>query len=198
MSYDSDYGALTRRLGWVSAYSRKVLLGRHFLRCLGPIGQTRSLGSQDDKQWFLELLRALFYSQQIGGDGHAAISSPCYPSNRPTTFSLAMHSKQIIGTIVTDRTPPATLINDYRKKTEALLSKALIEDIELADQLLLHEIQLTTKRTNLSTKSVVDDRCRQLLKTPLWQGSNSSPFQYEVEQLFHELVLEGFVAQIAS
>ena len=164
MEQDLNYAALTRRLGWVSAYARKVLLGRHFLRCLWVAGEHTDFYSDHRDQWLLGVLRALLCSQQLNARSQNSISTPYYPHNRPTLFSIAMRGRQTVLTIVSDRSIPATIFSNFKEGNESLFSRALHEAIKNSDYQLALEIANATRSTNLSTKSVVDDRCKKLVQ----------------------------------
>jgi len=184
MNYQTDFVIKANRLGYISAYARKVLLGRHFLRVLGLLANTPALYETDGDQLGLELLRVLLHSQQPRGVAESVISAPYFPAGRPTSFSIAMHSKYSIATLITDRAPPAILFHNHRAKSDLLLSSVLDDDIRKADDFLIYEIEKVTKSTNLSTKKIVDERCERLISTPLWPRGFTTPFTREVEDLF--------------
>jgi len=192
----SNYEYL-KKLGWLSSYSRQVLLLRYFLRIYltGPSSLTSF-----DKQGVAKLdamgplflaragisLNAAVYNKDL------VIHAPYRPSNRPTEFFLNFRNGSFIFKVESSNKPiPRCFIssNTHRQKIEYEFGTS--NDNKLAFQLLCKEIVEVSRGINLAKKKIADKRCEYLLKEPLWRNIVTNIQNQNLSEMIFEHLGEG-------
>jgi len=85
-----------RRLGWLSAYSRQVLMARHLLRSFAAISHPDDILSSVPGDFALDLFRCSITILAGVNRDTQQFSSPYDPINRPETHHLAYKRKERI------------------------------------------------------------------------------------------------------
>jgi hypothetical protein len=173
------------RLGWLSAYTRQVLLSRHLLRNLATIDEDGHVPCDILQNGTLNCFRAIITILSGVNQETRQFSSPYEPSNRPETHFLAFSRKdRIFETSAASGEPSLTFFFSNGSSIGYENSNHSIED-----KILLFEITHTGKGVTLSTKRVGDERVNRLRGEPLWRGMASAEQQRQASQFID--LLEG-------
>ncbi|WP_254429843.1 hypothetical protein [Ruegeria atlantica] len=163
----SSYDA-TKRLGWISTLSRRVLLARYLLRALGEISDS----IEDMNLRHTTLLRAMgtsLIALDLDNGVTSRSAAPYYPKNRPTSYAIkARQIPRFNFQLDTGPTPAITILLDNGKTLQGT-QEIEIDPGEPSD-LLSYEIDIISRGTNLSSKRVTTERGRRLRDEPLWES----------------------------
>ena len=179
----SSYDKL-KKLGWLSAYSRQVLLTRHLIRLATLFASRNSMEvGRNDVLMLFYILRLSVHCPPQNQGRHAKLSVPYFPTDRPETFDLKLKAAPLqfhLMSTPTDElnwrlisgTDPLSEPFPRRHKPRGNLYKrsvkASTKEQEILNQFLFAEIENVGKGINLNRKKVADDRCQSLWKEGLF------------------------------
>ncbi|MDA5092489.1 hypothetical protein O2N63_00100 [Aliiroseovarius sp. KMU-50] len=170
-----------QKLGWLSSYSRQILLGRHALRSFYVLSdqmaqyEAKSVStlSHNTAGDTLRLLRALVEVLSGINKTTSRISAPYEPIDRPVVFFLG---ESRIGRMLSVSTSPTDMpaiapgtgfsIDGLSTNNNARWISQSVQ--EPAIGILAFETAKVRKGIGLSNKALADSRCEQLLLTKLW------------------------------
>ncbi|MEO9827272.1 MAG: hypothetical protein ABJF50_22950 [Paracoccaceae bacterium] len=159
-----------RKLGWLSAYSRQVLMTRHLLRNLAAISYPDDLPGGTPGNFALDLFRCSITILSSVNRETQQFSSPYEPPNRPDTHHLAFRRKnRIFSASIASGMPDV----HFHFATESGVGFENSTDASVADKLLSSEIIAVSKGVSLTTKSLADKRVEALRSEKLWQQQGS-------------------------
>lgn len=159
-----------RRLGWLSAYSRQVLITRHLLRNLATISSPNEIPGSVPGDFALELFRCSISILSGVNRETQQFSSPYDPPDRPDTHHLAYRRKdRIFSASIASGMPDVHFhIGSERGFGFENSTEATVED-----RLLSSEILAVSKNVGLTTKALADERVEALRNKKLWQQQES-------------------------
>ncbi|UWQ04229.1 hypothetical protein [Aliiroseovarius crassostreae] len=171
-----------QKLGWLSSYTRQVLLSRHALRTF-YIFTDQMMRFSDDPIWrnshntaadTLRLLRALLETLSGTNKTTLRISAPYEPINRPTMFFLGERRSGRMIAVSTERTNSllgqtiGTSFSTNGLSTGSSASWIGQSGKEPAMGILALETAKVGKGVGLSNKILADQRCEELVHSRLW------------------------------
>lgn len=159
-----------RRLGWLSAYSRQILMARHLLRSFAAISHPDDIPSLVPGDFALDLFRCSITILTGVNRETQQFSSPYDPLNRPETHHLAYKRKErIFSASIASGMPDihfhfgASNGFGFENSTE----------ISAEDGLFSFEIHAVGKNISLTNKALADRRAEALRNEKLWRGLTS-------------------------
>ncbi|MEP1327111.1 hypothetical protein [Pseudophaeobacter sp.] len=169
-----------RKLGWLSAYSRQVLITRHLLRNLATISYPDDLPGSVSGEFGLDLFRCSITILSGVNRETKQFSSPYDPQDRPDTHHLAFRRKNRIFSASIASGMPDVHFHigsgggfGFENSTEATVE----------DRLLSSEILAVSKSVGLTTKALADERVEALRNEKLWQQQESEA-QVDAQKFF--------------
>jgi len=177
-------GAL-RRLGWLSAYARQVLMARHLLRNISTVAFPDDIPAVVDGEFALNLFRCAITVLSGVNRTTQQFSSPYEPLGRPETHFLAFARKQrLFSTSIASGMPSV----HYHTEAGGGFGFENSDDFSVEDHLLSFEIQAVAKNVSLATKALADRRAEALRNEDLWRGvhSNESAVALRFFENWHE------------
>lgn len=162
-------GAL-RRLGWLSAYSRQILITRHLLRNLSAISHPDEIPKAISGDFALDLFRCSITILTGVNRETQKFSSPYYPLDRPESHYLAYKRKErIFSASVASGMPEI----HYHLTGGGSFGFENSTEISAVDGLFSFEIHSVAKNVSLATKMIADRRAEVLRNEKLWRGLSS-------------------------
>lgn len=162
-----DFENALRRLGWLSAYSRQILMTRHLLRNFASISDPDEISGSVPDDFPLDLFRCSITILTGVNQETQQFSSPYHPLNRPDTHTLAYKRKErIFSASIASGMPD---INFY-VGTRGVFGFENSTEISNEDNLLSFEIYEVAKNVSLTTKALADQRAEELRSKELWRG----------------------------
>lgn len=159
-----------RRLGWLSAYSRQILMTRHLLRSFAAISYPADIPATVSGNFALDLFRCSITILSGVNRETQQFSSPYNPPNRPDTHTLAFRRKErIFDTSIASGMPE---IHFHVRKGGSFGFENSTE-ISTEDNLLSFEVFEIARNIGLATKALADRRAEQLRSKELWRGFQS-------------------------
>lgn len=159
-----------RKLGWLSAYSRQILMTRHLLRSLAAISHPEDVLHDIPGDFALDLFRCSITVLSGVNRESQQFSSPYDPINRPETHHLAYkRKKRIFSTSIASGMPD---IHFHLGKDSGFGFENSTK-ISLEDELLCFEILTIAKNVSLTTKALADQRADALRNKKLWRDLKS-------------------------
>lgn len=192
----SSYEKL-KKLGWLSAYSRQVLLTRHLARRCVTFYSPRDEKVLDPYLFIALKLCILCPRSNLGS--YADLSVPYHPTNRPDTFTLkSKRSKSLQATVeastsentrfflsegydrLQSKVPssPSKLDLIYQKNIVAFSDIAEEKSLAFLDSFLFDEVATVGQGVSLSTKAIADKRCSNIWQRGLF-GTKQTPSKVE-------------------
>ena len=184
----SSYDEL-KRLGWVSSYTRQVLLSRFVLRALNELALDH-VADPESKLLVLMRLVLSVEAKRVGPD--LRVFAPYTPTDRPEVYSLKQKGASTIevsvGTKSSDRGFVTQLNTDSISGAHRNSWPHAGFALRDAFDLLAFELGNVSKGVNLNNKGVADLRCDLLLSQPLWPNTKRSakPQEFEKPQKFEK------------
>jgi len=155
-----------RRLGWLSAYSRQVLMARHLLRSFAAISHPDDILSSVPGDFALDLFRCSITILAGVNRDTQQFSSPYDPINRPETHHLAYKRKErIFSASIASGMPDIHF--HFGKGSGFGFENS--NEISVEDGLLSFEIHAVAKNVSLTTKVLADRRAVALRNEKLWR-----------------------------
>lgn len=165
-----DFENALRRLGWLSAYSRQILMTRHLLRSFASISYPDEIPGSVPDDFPLDLFRCSITILTGVNRKTQQFSSPYHPLNRPDTHTLAYTRKaRIFSASIASGMPD---IHFHIGKGGGFGFEHSTE-ISTEDNLLSFEIYEVAKNVSLATKALADRRAEELRNKELWRGFHS-------------------------
>lgn len=162
-----DFEIALRRLGWLSAYSRQILLARHLLRNFSAISHPDNIPALVPGEFALDLFRCSITVLSGVNRETLKFSSPYEPSNRPETHHLGYRrKKRIFSASIASGMPEI----HYHFDAGGGFGFENSTEISTEDSLLSFEIQAVAKNVSLVTKALADQRVESLRNEKLWRG----------------------------
>ncbi|WP_299981889.1 hypothetical protein [uncultured Ruegeria sp.] len=166
-----------RQLGWLSSYTRKVLLARHLVRNLSLIGQN-AVHSDIEELADIYLLGLRPALQSFAGSEYIAnsYSAPYEPVDRPRHYYLSKkRGERILSVTIAPRIESRLYFPLDDHELDDHPSQGIkVQDRSKSIEVLAQETRKVGRNVNLSNKEVADQRSYELTRTPLWQGLNDS------------------------
>ncbi|MDB9857213.1 hypothetical protein OAC63_02355 [Amylibacter sp.] len=155
-----------RRLGWLSAYSRQVLMARHLLRSFAAISHPDDILSSVPGDFALDLFRCSITILAGVNRDTQQFSSPYDTINRPETHHLAYKRKErIFSASIASGMPDIHF--HFGKGSGFGFENS--NEISVEDGLLSFEIHAVAKNVSLTTKVLADRRAVALRNEKLWR-----------------------------
>lgn len=162
-------GAL-RKLGWLSAYSRQVLITRHLLRNLATISDPDDIPGSVSGDFALDLFRCSITILSGVNRETKQFSSSYDPQDRPDTHHLAYRRKnRIFSASIASGMPDV----HFHIGSESGFGFENSTEATVEDRLLSSEIHAVSKNVGLTTKALADERVETLRNEKLWQQQES-------------------------
>lgn len=159
-----------RRLGWLSAYSRQILMTRHLLRNFAAISHPDEILNTVPGDFALDLFRCSITILTGVNRETQQFSSPYDPINRPETHHLAYYRKErIFSASVASGMPDI----HFHFGNGSGFGFENSTEISLEDGLLGFEIHAVAKNVSLNTKALADRRAEALRNEKLWRDLKS-------------------------
>lgn len=159
-----------RKLGWLSAYSRQVLITRHLLRNLATISSPDEIPGSVPGDFALELFRCSISILSGVNRETQQFSSPYDPPDRPDTHHLAYRRKdRIFSASIASGMPDV----HFHIGSESGFGFENSTEATVEDRLLSSEILAVSKNVGLTTKALADERVEALRNKKLWQQQES-------------------------
>jgi len=159
-----------RKLGWLSAYSRQVLITRHLLRNLATISYPDDIPFSVSGDFALDLFRCSITILSGVNRETKQFSSSYDPQDRPDTHHLAYRRKnRIFSASIASGMPDVY----FHIGSESGFGFENSTEATVEDRLLSYEILAVSKNVGLTTKSLADERVEALRNEKLWQGQDS-------------------------
>jgi len=169
---DKEIEAAIQRLGWLSSYTRQILLCRALLRSLYALDSLPEVDPLFRKdQELLKVLRHCISIQSISREqtqAHSIYAAPYEPADRPITFFLSKARSLRFFEVTIDGLPAAFVRYSQRPHLGAVDLNGMLEEIEF--QKLASEIRSVAKSVTMTTKFIGDARAEELRSVPLWKG----------------------------
>ncbi|MEP3946129.1 hypothetical protein [Ascidiaceihabitans sp.] len=161
-----DYRRAIGQLGWLSAYSRQVILARQMLRCIIDVDEDEFASHIDLDKVCLTSFRAAITIFSSTNFKSRIFSSPYTPEDRPETFYLALNrGLRFFEISVTSGRSSHTF---FDKENNGVGYESRYTDKN--DKLFVQEVTETISGVNLSTKIIADERAEILCGAPLGGG----------------------------
>ena len=159
-----------RRLRWLSAYSRQILMTRHLLRSFAAISHPDDVPGFIPGDFALHLFRCSITILAGVNRETQQFSSPYEPSDRPDSHHLAYRRKErIFSASIASGMPD---IHFHIGATGGIGFENSTE-ISTEDRLLIFEIHAIAKNVGLTNKALADSRVESLRNEKLWRGLSS-------------------------
>lgn len=159
-----------RKLGWLSAYSRQVLITRHLLRNLATISYPDDLPGSVSGEFVLDLFRCSITILSGVNRETKQFSSPYDPQDRPDTHHLAYRRKnRIFSASIASGMPDV----HFHIGSGGGFGFENSTEYTVEDRLLSSEILAVSKSVGLTTKALADERVEVLRNEKLWQQQES-------------------------
>lgn len=162
-----EFAGALRKLGWLSSYSRQVLIARHLLRNLATISYPEDIPGDIPNDFPLDLFRCSITILTGVNREVRKFSSPYDFRKQPDTHHLAYNRKaRIFSVSIASGMPEVhfhTGLNDgfgFENSTE----------VSLEDGLLSFEIRAVSRNVSLFKKALGDQRAEALRNEKLWRG----------------------------
>lgn len=155
-----------RRLGWLSAYSRQILITRHLLRSFAAISHPEDIPGNLPGSFALDHFRCAITVLSGVNLDLQKFSSPYDPPNRPDTHYLAYRRKERIFSASIASGMPAI---DYCFGAGSSIGFENSTETSVADGLFCLEIRAVAKNVRLTTKALADLRAEALRNEKLWR-----------------------------
>lgn len=181
-----EFEGAIRRLGWLSAYSRQILMTRHLLRNLGAISEPDDVPQYMPGDFFLHVFRCSITILTGVNRETKQFSSPYEPLDRPETHYLAYsRQKRIFSASIASGMPDI----HFHIGTVGGVGFENSTEISVEDRLLSFEILSVAKNISLTKKPVADGRAEALRMDKLWRGFSSEDqvASFKVFENWHEL-----------
>ncbi|SEK24989.1 hypothetical protein [Pacificibacter marinus] len=199
----SSYQKL-KKLGWLSAYSRQVLLTRYLARTCADRGRDRFEKNAPNESFLFLAFKLCVRCPQSNIGADSKLSAPYQPSNRPDTFTLkSKHSNNLFMSL---KTSPADKTDFFlnegydpnqfswipKPSERALINKGRTSFGDSAgsktsrqhDSYLFDEVSRVGKGISLSNKALADTRCENLWREGLFR---KMPLSVEVREFIKAL-----------
>ncbi|MEM6758672.1 MAG: hypothetical protein AAF601_04270 [Pseudomonadota bacterium] len=161
------------RLGWLSSYSRQIILVRHLLRTLDDFDVVSEL-TFGEQETLLDVFRVSITTLSGVNAKTKQFSAPYVPHDRPNTHFLAFaRRRHIFETSIASGLPSIEIFG--RNSGIIGFENSTVEAVE--DELLIREIDGIAAGVSLATKSIADERAEVLAKTKLWGTANVLDWQ---------------------
>ncbi|WP_424982267.1 hypothetical protein [Maritalea sp. S77] len=167
-----------RRLGWLSAYSRQILMTRHLLRNLSEISYPDEIPRAISGEFALNLFRCAITILAGVNRETQQFSSPYDPPNRPETHHLAFTRKErIFSTSIASGMPEI----HFHVGPDDGFGLENSTEVSFEDGLFSFEIHAVAKNVGLTTKALADRRAEALRNEKLWRGVSSRNQTYALK-----------------
>lgn len=165
-----EFEEALRKLGWLSAYSRQVLITRHLLRNLATISHPDEIFPSVSGDFVLDLFRCSITILSGVNRETKQFSSPYDPQDRPETHHLAYSRKnRIFSASIASGMPDV----HFHVGSGGGIGFENSTDATVEDRLLSSEILAVSKNVGLTTKGLADERVAALRNERLWQQQES-------------------------
>jgi hypothetical protein len=165
-----EFEEALRKLGWLSAYSRQVLITRHLLRNLATISYPDEIPGYVPGEFALDLFRCSITILSGVNRDTKQFSSPYDPQDRPDTHHLAYTRKaRIFSASIASGMPDV----HFHIGSESGFGFENSTEVTVEDRLLSSEILAVSKNVSLTTKTLADERVKALRNEKLWQQEES-------------------------
>lgn len=155
-----------RRLGWLSAYSRQILMTRHLLRSFAAISHPDDVPGSIPGDFALDLFRCSITILTGVNRETQQFSSPYEPSNRPDSHHLAYRRKErIFSASIASGMPDI----HFHIGATGGIGFENSTSISTEDHLLIFEINAVAKNVSLTNKALADRRVEVLRNEKLWR-----------------------------
>lgn len=159
-----------RKLGWLSAYSRQVLIARHLLRSLAAISHPDEIPGNFPADFALDLFRCSITILAGVNRETQQFSSPYYPPDRPNTHYLAYKRKErIFSASIASGMPEI----HFHLRSDGGFGFENSTEVSVEDRLLSSEISAVATNVGLATKVLADQRVEALRNEKLWRDVTS-------------------------
>jgi len=176
-----EFEEALRKLGWLSAYSRQVLITRHLLRNLATISYPDDLPGGVSGEFVLDLFRSSITILSGVNRETKQFSSPYSPQNRPDTHHLAYTRKnRIFSASIASGMPDV----HFHIGSGGGFGFENSTETSVEDRLLSAEILAVSKGIGLTTKALADERVEALRNEKLWQQQDSKD-QVDAQNFFN-------------
>lgn len=166
----NEFEGALRRLGWLSAYSRQILMTRHLLRNFSAISHPDDIPKSISGDFALNLFRCSITILAGVNRKTQKFSSPYEPLDRPETHYLAYTRKErVFSASIASGMPEI----HYHLGRGGGFGFENSTEISAEDGLLSFEIHAVAKNVSLSTKTIADRRAEALRNEKLWRGLTS-------------------------
>ncbi len=151
----AEFENALRRLGWLSAYSRQVLLCRHLLRNFVAISDPGEILPHVPGEFALDLFRVAITVFTGLNKNRRIFSSGYSPEDRPETHHLAYKKKRkVFSASIASGMPEVTFYHGVENEFGFENSNGT----SLEDQLLAREIFEVSKGAKLSNRELAESR----------------------------------------
>lgn len=165
-----EFESALRRLGWLSAYSRQILMTRHLLRNFSAISHPDDIPASISGEFALNLFRcSITILAGVNRKTHQ-FSSPYDPIDRPETHYLAYTRKERIFSASIAGGMPEIQFHSGAGGGFGFENSTVIS---AEDGILGFEIHAVAKNVGLTTKALADRRAEALRNEKLWRGMPS-------------------------
>ena len=165
-----EFEEALRKLGWLSAYSRQVLITRHLLRNLSAISHHDDILPSVSGDFVLDLFRCSITILSDVNRETKQFSSSYEPQDRPDTHHLAYwRSRRIFSASIASGMPDV----HFHIGSGGGVGFENSTQVTIEDRLLSSEILTVSKNVDLTTKDLADERAAALKNERLWQQHES-------------------------